>query len=415
MNMEIFTKLVGNASYAEDNIVWFIGLYYSAIFRLDTTTGECKLFAELISDHRMTNYRYFNCCMKHGEHILAFPCYSNENIKVVNIMDHTIIEIEINNGDNRKIGIMGVYKDGRKCYAVALGIGEILEIDTVSLRISNRYFFGEEINDIRGNCYFHERKIYIYWERSNKILEFDIPSKSIRKYAVAMMDGIYTFGILGDNVCLASKNKELYLWNKEKNEIVDTKALPDGFGYYIKGNDEKYYLDTEYSIGMTLDYIEINNKVWLIPHEGNYIMRIMSGEINTLELFENEENHIIQIDFFFNAKKHAMKYSVLYIRSNRYIGLFSFLSNSVYEIDSQNDTIEKININLDEKSDKIIRNRYYLFALETRGEKGKDDLELMLSVELDEYYAKRKELEEFFVQSRENCTVGSKIMKLVMK
>lgn len=412
----MFLKLVSNISYVDnENIVWFIGSYYNALFHLDLNTMECRLFAEFIYDQRVTIYKYFSCCLKYINNIFIFPYFSDESIRVIDIESKNIKRIEIDNVNKQVIGIARVYQEGTRLYAVALGLNEILEIDGINFKLLNRYPFQEVSKSMYGNCYFHEKKIYIFWEYTNRIIEFDLVTKNIKEYNVPIIEnGVYTFGFVGDKACLASKEKRLYLWDMEKNEIVCIKKFPNGFGYYMRENDDKYYLDTKYNMGVSFDCIEIYNKTWLIPHEGNFIMWMSLENVDLLSIFENEENYVFQADYFLKSKQYAIKYCTMYTRDNRYIGFYSFLSNSFYEIDSRENTIKKLNIKIEKKSDKIINDRCYLFSLSNRIEKEKEDLNLMLSVEIDEYYARLKELERYNMPINKMYAVGLDIFNLMI-
>lgn len=413
MNREILAKLLNNTSYMEDEIVWFIGTYYSAVFQLNLNTMECKLFAEFTSAPQMINYKYFNCCTKYGNHIFAFPCRSSENIKIIDIRNGSIRSLEISNDAKRVVGIMGVYIDGERMYAVALGLNEILEIDAEKFVVLNSYPFEEKKCNIQGNCYFHEKNIYIFWENSNLVLEFNLKSKHIRKYRISGVEGgIYTFGSINSMFCLASVKKELYLWDKDRNEISNTIILPQGFGYYIKENDERYHLNTKYDMGVTFSCADTGDKLWLIPHEGNYIVHISSQLPYLLDLFINdEEDQIRQTDYVFHNKKNAIKYSMLYTRKNRYIGVYSFLTNTIYEIDTKTSEIKKFFACLDGKSERIIKNRTYIFEYRGKIEKDKRDLELMMSEGIELYYAKLKELETYDIQAGKEYAIGSEIAR----
>lgn len=413
-DVEVLIRLISSASYVEDNIVWFVGTYYNALFQLDLRTMELSLFAEFVFSKKISEYQYFHCCVKHGDNIFIFPCKAQDNIKIINATNKMMTEIGIQYVVGSGARIRGVYKEGTKLYAVAFGLNEILEIDAEKLRILKSYSFCEKDFDVRGSCWRQEEKIFIFWQHLDRVLEFDLMTKELKKYHVpGMKRGIYSLGAVGKKIYLASVNKELYLWDKKSNKITNTIALPKGFGYYLKADNGNYCLDTKYDMGITFTCSEMGDKLWMIPHEGNYIMYVNAENPMSLRLYENGENSIMETRYILGSKKNAVKYYVIYTKEDRYIGIFSFLTNSVYEIDTDTNAIKKQKIQMNAEMIKFIQGRQFFYDFQLSYERGKDDV-LSMCAGIERNYEVLNKMTECYIGSLGENIVGMRIARTMM-
>lgn len=415
-DFEVLTRLVSTASCVEDGIVWFIGTYYNALFCLDLKTMECSLFAEFVFEDKVFEYQYFNVCMKYQDRIFVFPCRAKDNIKIINVKNRKMEQIPLKYTSSLGAGITGVYKRGKVLYAVALGLNQILEIDAENMKLFKIFSLEERELDMRGSCCCQGDIIYIFWRCFDKVIEFDMVTGTVKRYRVPGMEqGIYSLGVMGEKLYLASVNKVLFLWDKKRNALAGTIALPKEFGYYLKADSGRYCLDTNYDMGITFVCLTIGDNMWLIPHEGNFIFYVSAKNQLSLEVYDNGENNIVESDFVMSSKTNAIKYYVMYIREDRYIGIFSFLTNFLYEIDAVTSAMKKQPIHMTAETVGIICEQQVFRNFRMSEEKENGDLRTMYIDNLGKYYDAMEHVKKYYVETKKQDTEGKKIVKMMME
>ena len=103
----------------------------------------------------------------------------------------------------------------------------------------------------------------------------------------------------------------------------------------------------------------LNGKVWLVPQSGNKMLYYdqEDGKVNVFEI-QDEEETLETLDLSY--RHIASKFFLMYVREERYLGVYSYKNKIMIEIDSINMTCEKLSFIVDEYSlEKLSRQDFY--------------------------------------------------------
>ena len=145
--------------------------------------------------------------------------------------------------------------------------------------------------------------------------------------------GLHTISVCKGKFWLSGYDKNIYIWEKDKNIVEISNHFPSNFGIYNFDRKEKPFLDcetTEYDVFTFLESIDTRDYIWFIPFQTNQILYVnkVTNEINIFEIGEEEDGKSI-IDREMNCK-----YILQYVLDGRYIGLYSVKNSVVFEIDA---------------------------------------------------------------------------------
>ena len=93
----------------------------------------------------------------------------------------------------------------------------------------------------------------------------------------------------------------------------------------------------------------LGEKVWLIPQSGNKIMYCDKNDrkMRNFNILDEEET-AETLDL--NYRHIATKFFMMYVREERYLGIYSYKNKRMFEIDTQNMNYKNIDIKMDDKS-----------------------------------------------------------------
>ena len=153
--------------------------------------------------------------------------------------------------------------------------------------------------------------------------------------------GLRTLTECGGKFWLSGRKKEIYIWEKEKNNFKILNSFPKGFGIYNFENKSDKLLDCEskeYGTFTFLTSIPAGDYIWFIPFQTNQILYIdkITNEINAFEIQEEDED-IKSI----KSREMNCKYILQYIIKERYIGLYSLKNETILEIDAETMEIKR--------------------------------------------------------------------------
>lgn len=320
----------GDNWWIDGNNAWLVDGERDILYCINLITEQCE-FIKSIPNFVEQKFRQNPRCIKYQNAIVCMPDFGQYIwIYSLNRFD----KIEIKNPNKTRILISNFWEFEQKLYAVSEGLKQIIEINIDDRKIDNYYNLNVPDIEIAGSDKVNE-KIFIVSKVSNCIYEFDLKSKGIVLHKLSeVKDRFYGISFDGSNFWLSGYNKAVYIWNKENNTVEIIKNFPEEFGIYDYEGKEDVFLDCKaesYDTPVFKDVKVVNQYVWFIPFKTNKIVYINKDtfEIFSLDIKQEDEtkNSLAR-----NYMGH--KFIFLYIRENRYIGLFSFKNNKVLEIDT---------------------------------------------------------------------------------
>lgn len=332
--------------WIEGNRAWFVGGDVNLLFELDMDAGQCKVLAELpISTHR--THRVNPYCIKCDDKIFCMPCYG-ESIWIYHLSDCFFSEIKLGNWKTTKPLIASFWREGVQIYALVGGSGKIIVIDTEKEMLEECYSLTNKEGDFFSRGIRVENYIYVNSRNNNCVYEFNMISKKIKKYILQTIKGGFgTINYDGKNFWLSGYKKEFYIWDKETDNIRIITQLPKEFGIYNWDGVEGTLIDYKKEVSRIPLFVGSvcgKRNMWFFPMKTNKILYAdyESKEIRTFEIEREEEN--------LNSLKSTLlsqKYLIMYVRADRYIGVFSLKNECYFEIDMEEKKICDINFCMD--------------------------------------------------------------------
>lgn len=327
------SSIWGDNWQIDGNDAWFVTGTDNILCRIDLRKNEGELVAN-IPDVSPSKFRRNSFCMKYGNDIYCMPVLA-DSIWVYDTIHHKFDEIRIENIDGAPINMRGGFWEYKqKIYAVSHGLRQIVEIDPLKKRIDRYYPLCAEANLIKsikaGDALFSlsgtGREIYEFRLETKKITEHKLPDVG---------RGVNTICFDGDNFWMSGWGKEIYIWNRGKNQSKIIDGFPETFGIYNFSQDADGVADcgaAEYDSETFLYAIAVEKTVWFIPFKTN---KIMFADINTCVLreFDIEEEKETR-ESILARRDLVYKYVLEYVRDNRYIGLYSVKNKCMLEIDT---------------------------------------------------------------------------------
>lgn len=294
-------------------------------------------------------------CIKCGNSIFCMPIYE-ECIWTYELAEHKFKKIIISNPNHVNAVIQNFWKSGNTLWAVSVGLNQILEINIKHKTVIGYYKITKQREkEVIAESIKIKDRIYIISALRGRIYEFNVLTKEIKINEFSMISGgLRTIIESQGKFWMSGYKKEIYIWNKEKDDFNIIYRFPKDFGIYNFEKRSKKILDCkskEYNTFAFLTSISIGNYIWYIPFQTNQIIYInkITNVINTVKI-ENEEENIKSI----NSREMNCKYVLQYVNKDRYIGLYSIKNQIIFEIDSETLEIRRKNIIIDDTNLKKI-------------------------------------------------------------
>ena len=316
----------------DGNHAWFVDAERDILFQLNFVTGQCE-FVKKIPNIIAQKFRLNPRCMKFRDMIVCMPDIG-EYIWIYHLDQFE--KIEISNPNNTRILINNFWEFEEKIYAVSVGLNQILEINIENKKIDNYYNLAESNIQIAGSIKVND-KIFIVSAVSNHIYEFDLKTKRMITHKLTFLkDKLNNICFDGSKFWLSGYNKAIYVWDKVNDTVEVIKNFPELCGIYDYTGKSDSFLNCKavvYDTPVFKDIVTVGQYIWFIPFKTNKVIFVNK---DTFEMFcldiiyENETQDSLARNYM------GHKYLLLYIREERYIGLFSFKNNGIFEIDSVN-------------------------------------------------------------------------------
>ena len=344
--------LWGDKWSVENNIAWFVSGSNNILFCVNMITNQYRI-VEPLPGKFQGGFRLNSNCIKSDNVIFCMPDIGS-CIWYYDLFTNKFQKIEMKNPNNLRMSVVDFWKCGDILWAVSSGLKQIIEIN-LSKKFVVRYYnitnSNEEIiaRSIKsGNC------IYVASALKGRIYEFNIETKNIMINDLPTIEGgLHTISVCKGKFWLSGYDKNIYIWEKDKNIVEISNHFPSNFGIYNFDRKASKFLNCDvvkYHTPTFLESIHVGDYMWFIPFQTNHILYVNTDtyKINVFEIKEEEEIE--------NGRRREMncKYVLQYIYKNRYIGLYSLKNEIVLEIDSKTFEIKKRRISLEEDSLKKI-------------------------------------------------------------
>lgn len=326
---------------------WFVGGEISALFHIDFIKNQYK-YVNKIGDISLNEIRRNTLCTVYNKKVFCFPV-CGDTLWIYNLVTHKFSYIK-DSIFGEKMCVPRIYIYNDRIYMFSkLNNGliiinpetEAIEriVPVISEEISIPFLGMLFDGDILYCSAIDKGKIFAFSLKTEKVLEYEIPQ---------IPAGISTITkFKGDSFLLTGYKKELYLWNKSTGEIKIISGFPEGFGIYemqqgnLVINDHDIYPELLFSSS-----IDLGRRVLLIPYRTNKLLCFDKENMKLDEIAipdEEEDRDIL-------SRPLPHKYLTVYIRQNKFLGLYSLKNNCLIEIDADNLKVEQRHIYLSDDS-----------------------------------------------------------------
>lgn len=335
----------------EEEKGWFVAYSVNTLFQYDMRT---KILSAVSSIPVKKAGTFQNpLCVKYENRIYCLPHYQN-SIWYYDLTSGQWAEIVLCKDKNTSVlaGFLGRQED--KYYFFSMALKKIWELNLKTARITASYDIRiEEQSDIHYCCdgILVKDSIYLVFGGS-AVYEFHLKDHSQKRYELPEVDDtLYKIGYDGESFWLIGKKKNVYQWEQKSNTVQILTQFPDDFAIYdfakkIKTTDFKSH---ERELFVFNKIFCLEDRVWLIPQSANKIIyydrndRRMQGfdiqdEEETAETLDLHYRHI------------ASKFFMMYVREERYLGIYSYQNKRMFEIDTQYMKYKNIDVMMDDKS-----------------------------------------------------------------
>ena len=330
----------------EDGMAWFVDGRRNILYCLDLITGECKYTAEIPYGDRGT-FRSAPRVLKVGNEIFCMPDIGTD-IWIYDIKASEFSHLSVNNSDGVRVSCISFWQYDNKIFTLATGLNQIIEINICEKTIDDYYPIIDTPKEKLGRSVKVGSDIYVVSTLSNKVYQFNLDLKTpVIHILPGVEDGLYTICFDGTKFWLSGYRKEIYVWDKERNNVETLCDFPDDFGEYDFAGKEEAILNCErakYDVTAFIESIVIGNYVWFIPFKTNKIIYI-DRDTYKMQIFKMRNEDENRDSLTINAMAH--KYLVQYVSDERYLGLFSLKNDWLVEIDTKEFEVEVKNFSID--------------------------------------------------------------------
>lgn len=318
--------------WIEKEKAYFCGTRISALFCVDLNSLQCEIVSWL-PEHNRFDFFVNPYCMKYKDAVVCLPGTGNK-IWLYDTKKEAWKKIEIENTGQLIISMESCKHANGKVWLLEYDTGKILQVDYHKGNVERKYqlsYDGEEI-------YYGEYVIVqdkLYTTVRNRVYGVDVGNGNILIYEIPDVKvGLFTICYDGVNFWLGGYGKEIYIWNPEQGLVKSLTEFPKEFGIYhfheapdidcatfSNTADESPFFEHSFVLG---------KYIWYIPNQSNGIVYVdrETYKIYFLEIEkERETKESLERDY-------AAKFLFLYIREERYIGIYSIQNQWIFEVDA---------------------------------------------------------------------------------
>lgn len=328
--------------WIEGDKAWFISGWTNQLFEYDFNTNICSLITS-ISSSKEAEAREYIRCFKYETKIVCLPNRGTDII-IFDLENSEFRKIIIGDFVNESQYIVGFWIIDNILYTLSAGINRIIEIDIIEEKIINMYKVVGDMDPWGTRACLCEECIFIPIG-NNIIYEFSIRNKTGRIRELPQeIQGLHSITYDGSSFWLSGKTRQLFIWDRN-NGIVDIFTdFPNDFGVYDFEHKKTEVCDckrVDYDTRTFLDIVDTKDYLLCIPFHANHILIIDKKEKQSMPIVCEAEN-------IYSIQKNILKcrFLFLYVRADRYLGVFYLKDEAILEIDVVDSSIKRRNINL---------------------------------------------------------------------
>lgn len=322
--------------------IWFSAGDMNALFNIKKDSKEA-VYVSQIPSRNTHEFRNYPRCLKKDCTIFLFPD-EGDSILCYNLETSVWKRVDIDNPEKIRLYCVDIWVIQDKIYLLSVGLKKIIEFDIKSQEIMGYYCL--QTKEVSGSILV-DKYIYIVDSFLTGIYRFDCEKKTIKKYILSgMNDHIRTICFDGQKFWLSGRKKKLYIWEEKGNLIHTLDDFPTGFGIYNFSGSQQVLLDVQqekYNVPTFLHSAVTDKYVWFIPSQTNQIIYVDKITYKIKEFPLESEN---QTEDDVKTQLLGHKYILLYVKENRFLGLFSLKNKWVFEIDAEKLTYKVLNYKL---------------------------------------------------------------------
>ncbi len=317
--------LISSNWWIEGEEAFFLSMVLGVLFRVNMTTCQCEFLT------RIPEYNTAKCsnsvyCQKYGGRLYCFP-YDKEKIGVFDLENSTWEEKRFAYEAPLIYNPRECKKENGEIWLLEQRKNRILQVSLAKEKVMQHYTIPQVGDSFNCQYVIIDNKLYyitgsnvgyIDNERQTNVL-YDIEGITFQ---------LYTICHDGRNFWLSGADDKIFIWNPMQGVV---KVITDILHGHELPDFEKKWIVPE--VPLFNDSILLGEYVWYIPiqddapilyiHKDRHYVQIMeiSGEKETEKTLRQRGN--------------AFKYRVVYVRKDRYIGVYSIKNQSIFEIDTK--------------------------------------------------------------------------------
>jgi hypothetical protein len=332
--------MANNATIVNDT-AYLATVYDNVFVSIDLKTGEVMPIDCFESKEKTKQY---HATLYAGERIYFSP-YNSKEIAVFNKVSHSFSFIPLETHISNVPGpyFSGIVQYNRKLFFIPLNFPGILELDIDTSEYVIHSGWKEKIesltykrtNDaLRGHPYVVDNRLLMSCRNANAILDFNMENGSWKILCIGNEKVSYT-SILHENRSywlLGADKDVLVKWDEVGSQVIALPCVPEAEGpsYFWLLNDNKY--------------------IWLIPYTADRVLKI-----------DKESLEVIQVDilreYLADAESHKYRFACATMYRD-YIFLIPYKRNSVFFINTEDDSVTELKLTLDKDAPLAVIKEY---------------------------------------------------------
>lgn len=346
--------------WIEEDTAWFLYSDAVALFKYNFKNGNCEYVSSFQTDRCCTSRQYVKC-IKNEDEIILLPDFG-DSILFYSIKNNSWMKVGINASNNVRLACWKYIKKGDFLYILSEGLKKIIELDILQKKVANYYDLLSGSDDFIGSSAMVSDTFYIISSVYSQIYTFNCLSKETKVYRLpeGIDDNLRTISCHNGNAWMTGRKKKVYRWNMESGELDSYEKFPSDFGIYDFNNKYNSILECgieRCEVPLFIESVLIGTDIWFIPFQTNKILyfNIETNELKEFKLTEEEENA-------YSVKNRVLnhKYLLLYVKENRYIGLYSLKNEHMIEIDAETITYRVLPFIMGEACMEAFSNKLFL-------------------------------------------------------
>lgn len=319
--------------WIENNLAWFVSADEGYLMNYDFDTSLCT-YITAVPDVKSGEFRRCSVCMKYEKEIVCLPDTS-DSIFLYSLTNRIWTKVNVPGGETCRLSCNQFTLKENLLYIYSRGLMQILVLDLDERQIINVFSLSSENTEVLGFGTFKNNFFYTVSSAYSQIYELNLINGSIFKIDIpCIKSDIETISQKDDCFILCGRKKVILLFDKKKNKLQVINEFPKEFGTYRWDNANDCNVDclsTVFQNRIFYCTVVVGDNIWCIPYETNKVLyfNLSDKKVNTFDISEENET---KESLLLSRMKH--KYILLYVKDDRFIGLYSCKNEWIIEIDT---------------------------------------------------------------------------------